>query len=414
MLTSDVSLMPMKDNRDLRGPQGHPVSAWGELARAYRERDRAALEWKARGEHVVGCLGSDVPEELLIAAGYLPVRVCGAPGASVEVTDRYIERAFDPFVRSQFARIVVDGAYSYLDHLIVSSSSDALVRVFYYLRALRQIEPSLPIPDVYLFDFLHTRYRTSALYNRDRARDLQRVVERWRGRAIAPDALAEAIATCNENRRLLRELAALRAPQAPRVSGAEALQVVGASMFLPREEHSRLLRAFLAEAKGRPSLPGVRLFVTGSAQDHSQFYELVESCGAVVVGEDHDWGDRHFAGEIGATTDPIDAIIDRYHLRQPSASRASVSARVTALVEQARAAGAQGVIAYILEKDDAPSWDLPEQRKALDARGIPILLLDHQPYPLADADRLRCEVGAFVGSLAQAGGSARVQEEVLR
>ena len=396
------------------------MSALDELTRAYRERDRAALEWKAQGGQVVGCLGSDVPEEFLIAAGFLTVRVCGDPRVSAEAADRYIERAFDPFVRSQFARIVVDGAYSYLDHLIVSRSSDALVRVFYYLRELRRVEPSLPVPDLYFFDFLHSRYRTSALYNRDRARDLKRVVERWCGRPIAPEALAEAIATCKENRCLLRQLAALRAPGAPRVSGVQALRVIGASMFLPRKEHSRLLRAFLAEAEGRSSLPGVRLFVTGSAQDHSHFYELVESCGAVVVGEDHDWGNRHFSGDIDTTADPINAIVDRYHLRPPSTSRASVSMRVTALVEQVRAADAQGVIFYILEKDDAPSWDFPEQRKALEAAGVPVLLLDRQPYQLADMEKLRRDISAFVESIAgrdqpaQAEGRTRVREEVVR
>ena len=237
-----------------------------ELTCAYRERDRAALEWKVQGGQVVGCLGSDVPEEFLIAAGFLTVRVCGDPAVSAEAADRYIERAFDPLVRSQFARIVVDGAYSYLDHLVVSRSCDALVRVFYYLRDLRRLEPSLPVPNLYFFDLLHSRYRTSALYNRDRMRDLKRVVERWCGRPIAPEAIAEAIATCEENRRLLRRLAALRAPGAPRVSGVQALQVVGASMFLPREQHSRLLREFLAEAEEYPPLSGVRLFVTGSAQ----------------------------------------------------------------------------------------------------------------------------------------------------
>ena len=373
-----------------------PSNAFEELARAYRERERAALEWKAHGGQVVGCLGSDVPEEFLIAAGLLPVRVCGDPALDVGVADRYIERAFDPHVRSQFAHIVVQGAYRYLDHLVLSRSSDALVRVFYYLRALRQCEPNLPIPDLYFFDSVHSRYRTSALYNRDRARAFQRVVESWCGQAITNEALAQAIAICNENRDLLRQLAALRAPGAVRVSGVEALHVIGASMFMPRDEHTRLLRAFLAQARDRTSLTGVRLFVTGSAQDHSRFYELVESCGAVIVAEDHDWGNRHFEGEIASTGDPIDAIVDRYHLRSPSADRASISARVTVLIEQVRAAGAQGVIAFIYQKDDAPSWDFPEQRDALKAMSLPVLLLDHQPYPMAEADSLGPAISAFI------------------
>ena len=376
------------------------MSVPSELVRAYHERERAALEWKEQGGQVVGCLGSDVPEELLVAAGVFPVRICGDPEAELQAADRYIERAFNPRVRSQFLRII-DGSYSYLDHLIVSSSSDALVRVFYYLRALRGMEPRLPIPDLYFFDLLHTRFRTSALYNRDRARDLLRMTERWCGRPVSDEDLREAIAICEENRRLLRRLAELRGPGPARVTGVEALKIIGSAMFLPREEHCRLLRAFLEDAEGKDPLPGVPLFVTGSVQDHVQFYELVESCGAVVVGEDHDWGSRHFAGEIDRTVHPIDGIVDRYHLRQPSAHRATVSERVSALSGEVQASDAQGVIAFIYEADDAPSWDFPEQRRALEEAGIPVLLLDGQPYGLADMEGLGRGVEAFVESIAR-------------
>ncbi len=377
-----------------------------ELARAYQERDRAALEWKAQGGQVVGCLGSDVPEELLIAAGLLPVRVCGDPEADLERADPYIEHAFDPRVRSQFLRII-DGSYSYLDHLVVSSSSDALVRVFYYLRELRRTEPELPIPDLYFFDLLHTRYRTSALYNRDRARDLRRVIEGWCGRSITETDLAQAIAMCEENRRLLRRLSELRAPGAPRVIGAQALEVIGASMFLPRQEHSRLVAVFLEDAGTKDPLPGARLFVTGSTQDHVRFYELVESCGAVVVGEDHDWGARHSAGVAEITADPIDGVVDRYHLREPGAHQSTVSERVTALLEHVHDTDAQGLIAFIYEADDAPSWDFPEQREALESEGIPVLLLDRQSYKLEQTDELRRRVDAFVGSITRREQSER-------
>jgi len=377
-----------------------------ELARAYRERDRAALEWKAQGGQVAGCLGSDVPEELLIAAGLLPVRVCGDPEADLELADPYIEHAFDPRVRSLFLRII-DRSYSYLDHLVVSSSSDALVRVFYYLRALRVADPSLPIPDLYFFDLLHTRLRTSRLYNRDRGHDLKGVIERWCEREIADEDLVKAIGICEENRVLLRRLSDLRAPGPPRVSGAQALKVIGASMFLPRREHSRLVAAFLQEAELNDPLPGVRLFVTGSAQDYVQFYELVESCGAVVVGEDHDWGARHSAGMTLITADPIDGIVDRYSSRQPGAHQSTVSERVTALVEAVHETDAQGVIAFIYEADDAPSWDFPDQRGALEAEGIPVLLLDRQPYNLDQTDELRKRVDAFVSSITRPDQSDR-------
>ena len=398
-------------------PRGDSVLL--ELVSAYRERDRAAFDWKARGGKIVGCFGNDVPEEILIAAGYLPVRVCGDPAShNEEAADRYIERAFDPLVRSQFGRIV-DGSYSYLDHLVLNNSSDALVRVFYYLRELRRVEPELSVPDLYFFDFLHTRYRTSAIYNRKRLKEFKNIVESWRGQSITTGEITKAIDICSENRQLLRQMAALRTSEEPRVSGLEALQVIGASMYLPREEHSNLLRTFLSEAKDRPSFPGERLFLTGSAHDNSDFYELVESCNAVIVGEDHDWGNRHFEGEIDTNADWDDAIIDRYHLRDPGINQATISERVTALVEKVRASNAGGVIFFIHELDDAPSWDYPEQRRALEKMGIPVLPLERQPYRLEDTNGLRLKVEAFVDSLSrvapfvQAEQAAGRQEEAL-
>ena len=344
-------------------------------------------------------LGSDVPEELFIAAGYLPVRICGDPHADNEHSaDRYIERAFDPLLRSRFRRIV-DGSYSYLDRLIITSSSDALVRIYYYLRELRRVEPKLPIPELYFFDFLHTRFRSSALYNRERLLELKKAIEKWRGCPLADEEIKRAVAICNENRRLLREVAALRRKN--QVSGVEALKIIGASMFMPREEHSFLLREFLKEVQGRPALSGVPLFITGSIQDHPYFYELVESCGAVIISEDHDWGERHFEGEIDSEANWLDAIIDRYHLRTPSVNQSTVSERVDALLKLILDCGAEGVIFYILEMDDAPSWDFPEQRRALEKMGIPVLLLERQPYRLENLPELRRQVEAFIEAISK-------------
>ena len=371
-------------------------SALAKLTRAYNERDQATMEWKLGGGQVVGCLGSDVPEELLVAAGFLPVRICGKPGSDMKAAELYLEQGFDPLVRAQFSRIV-GGAYAYLDHLIISNSSDALIRVFYYLRAIRQLEPERPIPDLYFFDFLHTPFRMSALYNRDRFRELRKVVESWRGQPIMAAELEEAIAIYNENRALLQDLQTLR--NSSLVSGVEALQIIGAALFLPRCEHTRLLKEFLNEAGDLPPISGVRLFMTGSTLDHPEFYELVESCGAVIVGEDHELGSRLFTGEIDPAVDPVDGIVDHYHLRRPSSSQATISERVAALVEQVKSTAAQGVIFFIHQADDAPSWDFPEQRKALEAIGIAVLLLDRQPYEIADPIQLRKKIEAFIVSI---------------
>ena len=401
----------MEDNKQISVNK-----AFAALTRAYHERDAAALNWRARGGKVVGCLGNDVPEEILIAAGYLPVRICGDPTAAIREADEYIERAFDPLVRSQFQRII-DGSYSYLDYLIINNSSDALVRVFYYLRELRRVKPVLPVPELYFFDFLHTPYRTSAIYNRERLYDFKQTVEHWRGQPLTEREITEAINTCNENRRLLNAMAALRLPGEPRVSGVEALQIIGSSMFMSRAVHTQLLQAYLQDVGHRQPLTGVHLFITGSVHDHSKFYELVETCNALIVGEDHDWGNRHFDGLVNTDAAWSDAIIDRYHLRMPGINQSTVSDRVATLLEQVRSCGAKGVIFSVLELDDAPAWDFPEQRRALEEMGVPVLLLELQPYSLDHMESLRREIEMFVGAISrgeafrQAGPLARATAE---
>lgn len=378
--------------------------AYLKLSKAYYERERTIQEYKAQGAKTIGCMGSDVPEELLIAAGFLPVRISGDPQGKNQQADLYLEMAFDPVARSQFDRLL-DGTYANLDHLVISNSTDVLVRLYFYLREIHRLEPQRAIPNFYFYDFLFMLTRTSNLYNRDRLRDLKDVLCRWQGRPITEDSLHKAIAVCNENRRLLNKFAGLRGPEISRVSGVEALEVIGASLFMPREEHSRALRDLLEEAQGWSALNGTRIFVSGAVHEQPDFYELVESCGAIVVGEDHDWGDRHFLRNVDPKVEPIAAIVDRYQLRLASPKKALVSQRVRAVIDGVKATGAQGVIFFIRQWDEAASWDFPEQHKALKAMGIPSLLLVNQKYPLNNTEELKADISQFLEtSRAQKGG----------
>jgi len=291
---------------------------------------------------------------------------------------------------------VLDGTYSFVDHLVISNSADALVRFFYYLREINHVDPHLAVPDFYFFDILRTRFRTSALYNRARTRELAEKLESWSEVRITDEGLSQAIAVCNENRRLLEEVALRRVAEPPRLSGGDALRITGSSMFMMKSEHNSLLRGLLSQADAFPRRSGVRLFVDGSALDNLQLYEIVESCDAIIVGETTDWGNRYFEDAVSVNCNPWDGVVDRYHFKAPAPSKYPVSVRVEYCVRRALEAKAEGVIFFILAADDAPSWDYPEQRKALEARGIPTLCLDKQPYRVSAVEELKSRVKAFV------------------
>jgi benzoyl-CoA reductase/2-hydroxyglutaryl-CoA dehydratase subunit BcrC/BadD/HgdB len=372
------------------------LSALDLLKQHYHDRDRAAREWQAQGGQVIGYLGADVPEELILAAGFFPLRITGDPMSATPHADQYVPRNFNPLARSILNRLL-DDTYAFLDHLVIANSAEAFVRVFVYVREIKRIEPHRLIPDFYFFEFLHTRFHKNAQYNRDRVRDLKTQLESWSGKPIRDDALRDAIRVCNENRKLLNQVAQLRIES--RISGADALAIVGSSMFIQKSEHTPLLRELLNRANQLAPRPGARLFVEGSQLDDSWFYEIVEACGATIVAEDSDWGNRAFDMLVDETIAPLDAITDRHFFKAPSPSKSTVQQRVEYCARQAVNAKADGAIFFLLAGEDPPAWDYPEQKRALEARGIRTLCLDHQPYAPGNLAELHARIKTFVHSL---------------
>ena len=364
------------------------MGAFEAMQKHYQQRDLAARKWKEKGGKVAGYFCNNVPEEMILAAGFFPLRISGDPWGGTEVADSYTEPFYQPDVRSMF-NMLLTGRYDFLDFLIIPHSRDAIVALYDHLHKIKQIAPDLKLPDFYLFDILHTRFWLTGLYIRDRVRELKGKLEEWSGKEISNQSLSRAIAIGNENKMLLKKVAALRAAGPPRISGVEALQIIGSSMFMLKEEHNKLLRQFLKEAGELPARDGVRLFVEGSPIDNLQFYELVESGKATIVGEDNCWGNRYSDDPLDQSLDPLEAIAERYHLKSPCPRMHSLDRRVNYCLQSAVEAKAQGAIFFFLEWDNAPAWEYPDQKKALEGKGIPTLCFEMQKYLLSDPERER-------------------------
>jgi benzoyl-CoA reductase/2-hydroxyglutaryl-CoA dehydratase subunit BcrC/BadD/HgdB len=373
-----------------------------EINKLYRQRDKTAQEWKAQGGKVVGYLSDDVPDEMVLAAGFFPFRMSGNPSGNTDEADKYTEYFLDPSVRS-ILNMLLTGKYDFLDFIIIPHHSDAALKLYHQLWWIHRVNPAITFPPVYLFDILHTPFLTSALFVRDRLFDLKKQLEAWSGKEITDEALSRAIRTGNENRALLNKVAALRIAEKPTISGVEALQIIGTSMFMLKEEHNKLLTQFLDGAESLPERAGVRLFIEGSDLDNLQFYELAESCNTVIVAENSNWGNRYFDDPVDESVDPMEALADRYHARPSRLRTQSSGQRVDYCVQGVVKAKAQGTIFYILEWDPALAWDQPDQKKVLAEKGIASLSFSDQKYSLSDSDRatLKTNVEQFVAAIGQ-------------
>lgn len=376
--------------------------AFQKLYYAYTNRDEAARAWKASGGKVLGELGCDIPDELVLAAGLFPVHVYADPAKPLTFTDKYLEFSFDPRVRKQFEKLV-DGSYGkLLNYLAVSNSTDVIIRVFLYLREILRSEPEMKLPPVAFVDWLFTRNRIYQERNEFVVKLFWDQLEEWSGRKISGDAVEAAALICNRDREALRKISALRKGEICRVNGSEALVIIGSALFMERKEHTRLVEDLAVRAAEWPEVSGPRLYMTGSTQEDLTLYGLVEEAGGVIIAEDHDWGDRYYERDYNTAYSPIRALVDRYMLRSFSSKKAFVSQRVKALDDAVDTCGADAVLFYSNLYEESASWDYPSQKASLEGRGIPTVCFAKMQYPVEDNDGLSERIQEFITAVKEA------------
>ncbi|MFC1921571.1 2-hydroxyacyl-CoA dehydratase subunit D [Chloroflexota bacterium] len=371
------------------------------MQKHYKHRELAAKEWKKKGGSVVGYFCVNVPEELILAAGLFPLRISGDPWGSTEVARQHVlPRAADreEFVQSML-NMILTGNYNFIDFLIIPHARDSISGLYQTLIDAKGSNRTLKLPELYFLDNLLTTFYSSQLYNRERIFELKKKLEEWSEKDISNESLSQAIAITNENKVLLKKVAAIREAEPPRLSGVEAMQIIGSSMFMLKEEHNKLLLHYLNEADKLSAKDGVRLFVGGSPSDNLQFYHIVESCSATVVGEDNCWGNRYSDVPVDTSiNDPLEAIINRYYYKSPCPRTYPLIRRVEYCVNSAVNAKAQGVIFNSME-NDSQAWDIPDEIKALEEKSIPTLYLKNQPYLISDPESLKASLKEFVRNI---------------
>ena len=245
---------------------------------------------------------------------------------------------------------------------------------------------------ILLFDLLQSATHEVAAHNAARTRALFAILGAVGGSASI-DRLREQIARANGARAALRRLVALRG-RAPRITGTEALPLIGAFWQLAPEVYAPLARAAAEEIATRPPLDRPRVLLLGSPVDGPALHEAIEALGGVVVAETGPWGVGAAGEDVASQADPFSAIADKYS-RDAWGPRTPI-----ADVRRWTAQALRDVDAVVvsLPPDDAVfGWDYPWLRQQLHELRVPHVCLTHdpcQPIPDAGHDQLAALVKA--------------------
>ena len=362
----------------------------------YENRAAWAMEQHRAGAPVIGFTANTVPYELLRAAGAAPVLI-SPQGTATPLADEWMEPVFDHSIRVTFDRVLA-GDWSFLSLLIAPRTSEQQYKLFLYLReAARQGCANLP--PTCLYDLLHTRTPRSQRYGLERTKELTQRLAEITGQPITDESLTAAIHESNAARAAIRQLLRLRRRAKPKLSGAEAMALIGAWNFMDRKTFAELAAQAVCELKKLPSLNGPRLLIKGAALDHPHLHQALESHGAVVVAED-DWHGARAAGRDIALGKDLLACVFRKYYRDAESPRVYPTEVADRWFEcEALHDGIDGVVFYLPPEDDIRGWDYPQQKQFLDERGIPSLLARAEVASDEAPPDLQEELAAFIGRL---------------
>ena len=362
----------------------------------------AAREWKAAvpGRKVVGYLPIYVPRELIHAAGMLPLGIVGG-GDQLEVIhgDAYYQSYICRIPRST-VELGVSGRLDFVDGMLFPSICDVI-------RNLSGMWKTM-FPNVYVRYFdVPQNYRDDigGNYYISELSELLHDLGRLRGKPVTDDELRHSIGLYNENRRLVRELYAFRAQRPWQAPAAEVYLVLRAGLILPVEQHSDMIRDYLAAVgrEERPRRDNCRIVLTGvfCEQPPLNLIKSLELAGCYVVDDDLLLVTRWLTAEVPVDGDPLRNLALAFlHQSESTAAKyePNLKEKGQHLVRAVKRTNAEGVIFACPSFCDPALLDRPMLQHVLKDAGIPYIAFKYAENS-GQMQPIREQAGTFSDSI---------------
>jgi len=355
-----------------------------------------AREWKERtGGRVIGFFCCYSPEEVIHAAGALPVRITGASKAPSE-SGAHLQSYCCSLARTSLD-MALEGELAFMDGTSFVHTCDTMQRLsdIWRLNAGYAIHIDTVLP---------VRFEGTAAeeYLYGELEDFRRKMQEASGEKVTDDAIRESIRVYNRNRELLAELYRMRREDPSILPSDQALWVTASSALMEKSEHNALLEELLADLKGSAGVVSdgkIRLFGIGSVMDQWEFLKMVEDVGGTFVDDDFCTGHRYFESPARQDGDPIESIARRLTDRAlcPCKHRPS-NERASCIKERVGGSGAQGAVFFQFKYCEPHAFDYPYVKAGLEEMGVATLLLEIEQGSVS-IEQLRTRVEALLETI---------------
>ena len=352
------------------------------------------LEVRKQGTRVVGIYCTFCPQELVIAAGAIPVGLCGTRDEPISAAEEVLPRNLCPLIKSSYGFAATDTCpfFSLSDLVIGETTCDGKKKMFEIMQDLKP---------VHVMQLPHLGKEGASLdLWVDEIRQLRRRIENDLELEIKDEDIWKAIELMNNEKKMLKEISDLNKSHPPVLSGMELLTVVWSAGFsYDKEEIVEKLQTMKEDLaqKELGNSPGPRIILTGCpvGLGSEKVIRITEELGAHVVALENCTGYKtlELFTDTG-TEDPILALAHKY-IQIPCSCMSPNPYRLDLLGRMLDEFQADGVIDLTWQACHTYNIEAHDVKKLTEEKGLPYLQLETD-YSSSDEENLKVRIESML------------------
>ena len=358
------------------------------------------MDLKEQGVPLVGTYCTFMPQEIPMAAGAVVVSLCSTSDETIEEAEKDLPRNLCPLIKSSYGFGKTDKCpYFYFSDLVVGETTcDGKKKMYEYMADFKAVHV-MQLPNSAV------DAASRALWKAEIHR-LKEAVEQRFGATITEQALRDAIALKNQERRATANLYHVGQLNPPALSGMDILKVVYGATFrfdkkaLIDELNGMAARVRQAWQDGKRLEARPRILITGCPIGGAaeKVVRAIEENGGWVVGFENCTGAKATEHCVDESGDVYDALTDKY-LAIGCSCISPNDQRLKLLSQMVEEYQADGVVDVILQACHTYAVEsLAIKRHVREHHHIPYIAIETD-YSTSDIGQLSTRVAAFIEML---------------
>lgn len=372
------------------------------FAKVANHPDEQLKAYKAQGKKAIGVMPYYAPEELVFAAGMVPMGMWGTNTKNIKEAKEYCASFYCSLAQLDL-EMLLDGTLDDLDGVIMTTLCDTLRPMSQNIRvAMAKLGK---MPTIFLAHPQNRRPEYGIQYTISQYCNVKEQLEEIAGAKITDEALKNAIKVYNQSRAERRRFVKLAGKHPEAVSAVNRSAVLKASYFMLKDEYTEALKALNDELEALPKSDwkGVRVVTSGIICDNPDLLQILDDNQIAIAMDDVAHESRSFRTDAPEEGDPMRALAQQFADLDYSVllydEASAENRRAEHVADLVREYHAQGVVVFMQNFCDPEEMEYPSLRQELDKQNIRHIRLgiDHQ---MRDFGQAKTALQAFADVIA--------------